>query len=206
MKKVLGILLVILSVNGFANALDLHSMDDQLQTIKDPTKRLEMSQRYNESYRNYLNSIKGNPDRVFSFGESFFVRGKYEKARDIFSKDVTRIKNLFGAATTSRFLGDNDLAVDYYSEILDRAPNFYEAHLGRGISYRNLKKYEKALADFQYCLHSKESEESYVALGDLYMIMGRIAEAKRTLEAGRAKFPNSSRIKELLVTVYSKGS
>lgn len=205
MKKAIAVLFLALSTAGFGMTSYLRSIEGQMSSVKDAGRRAELTQQYNSAYRSYLNSIQGNPEQIFSFGESLFADGKYEKAREVFSKDVKSIKNLFGAATTSRFLGDDALAVDYYSEVLDRNPKFYEANLGRGICYRNLGQYDKALSDLQIYMQNKPTMEIYMGLGDLYMLMGRVEDAKRILEAGRAKYPNSSEIRELLVTVYSKG-
>ena len=129
---------------------------------------------------------------------------QYERARKIFSMDKTDIRNVFGAATTSRFLGRHEEAISLYNDTLNIDSSFYEAYLGRGIANRNLQNYDSALNDFRQYLNYRQDEYVYAGMGDIYMATENYTEARNILEKGRSLYPGSKIIRELLVKVYAK--
>lgn len=165
-------------------------------------KIVVMMKYYEKVFSRHLEDIKDDPEKIYLLGNQYFLEKRYEKARDIFSKNIDTIDNLFGAALTNRFLGYDKVAIDYYSEVIERSPNFAECYLGRGISYRNLKRYEKALKDFLEYKSMSDSEEAYSALGNIYLLLKNYDAAKNILVKGRSKYPNSKLIRDLLMKAY----
>lgn len=138
----------------------------------------------------------------FEKGNQLFIENKYEKANKIFQSDFSDVKNIFGAATTDRFLGRHDLAIQEYGETLAKLPNFGEAYLGRGLSYRDSGRYEEAVSDFKKYIDLLQKESGYIALGDTYMAMGRYSEAQSILSQGVAKYPTSNIMRKMLSQAY----
>lgn len=164
----------------------------------------ELYEQYELELNNYINSIKYDTDKLFMLGDYYFKDRRYERALTIFSLDNTNIKNLFGAATTARFLKKTNKALGYYNAAIKLVPNFYESYLGRGILYRNEGQYTEAIADFQKYLTFKETASVYIGLGTCYIALKEYENAKNVLEIGRAKFPESETIKQLLMRVYAR--
>lgn len=159
---------------------------------------------YEQEFAIYMEYLKQNPERLFQVGDYYFRDGRYDKAYQVFSQDSTNLKNIFGAATSARFLNDTTNALRLYNEAIDKNPNFYESYLGRGIIKRNMGNYEGAISDFKKYMEYSPNESVYLGLGDTYMISERYVEAKNILEMGRNKFPNSVLIREMLMKAYGK--
>lgn len=139
---------------------------------------------------------------VFQKGNQLFVNKQYEKANQMFKTDFSDIRNVFGAATTDRFLGRHDLAIQEYGKVLAQSPDFAEAYLGRGLSYRDSGQYEEAIGNFKKYISLAQGEAGYIALGDSYMAMGRYAEAQAILSQGVGKYPTSNVMKKMLSQAY----
>lgn len=206
-KKIIGCLFLLCSV--FALGVDyrpdnIKTLEAKIAREKDRDKVAPMVKEYNEEFNDYLNSIANNEELIFNLGDQYFKNNRYEAAKNIFSKNIDSSRNLFGAGTTSRFLGDYNKAIDYYTESLSKEPLIPEAYLGRGLAYRNIGEYKKAIEDFNTYKSYYDNESVYLALGDIYMAMGNYGKARGILEVGRGKFPNSKEIQEMLITIYSK--
>lgn len=182
----------------------IKQLDNKL--LYDPDKgRLKANHDlYEQEFTVFIEDLKQNPERLFQVGDYYFRDGRYDKAYQIFSQDNTNLKNIFGAATTARFLNDNENALRLYDEAIEKNPNFYESYLGRGIIRRNSGNYDGAIEDFNKYMEYVQNESVYLGLGDTYMASGRYIEAKNILEVGRSKFPNSVLIKEMLTKAYGK--
>lgn len=174
----------------------------KLETIRE--KAAAMLKYYNKIFHNHLEEISNNSHEIYELGNYYFVNNQYEKAREVFSKNIDTIENLFGAATTNRFLGDYDMAIAYYSEVIDKNSNLAEPYLGRGICYRNKEKTREALADFLKYKSMKNSEEAYAALGNIYIIRKDFSNAKFVLNEGKLLYPKSKIINDLLVRAHGK--
>ncbi|MGL4403143.1 MAG: tetratricopeptide repeat protein [Fusobacteriaceae bacterium] len=148
--------------------------------------------------------IYSQPDDSFYQGDYYFKIGKYEEAKNEFLKNKENSRNLLGAATSARFSGKNSEAVRYYSQLIEKAPNFAEGYFGRALAYRELEEYNKAINDLEQCIFLDKNEYYYAGLGDLYMLIGKTREAKNILEDGNREFPESILIKKLLARSYSK--
>ena len=182
----------------------LKKIDDQMTKERDRQRLKKLNIQFEEALNEYIESTNRNSNVIFQLGDQYFRMNQFERAEKIFAMDKSDIKNVFGAATTARFLGKNQEAISRYNEVLDMNPNFYEAYLGRGITNRNLKNYDSAISDFREYLEYKQDEYVYAGIGDIYMATDRYAEAKNILEQGRGLFPNSKILRELLSKVYGK--
>ena len=214
MKKILIGLFMFLSVAVMGaepapiyeyRPVSLKTLDDKMDRERDRQRLKKLNAEYNDELVRYIESVGYNSNVVFQLGDQYFRMNYYDRANQIFSMDKSDIRNLFGAATTARFLGRNEEAISAYNEALEMNPAFYEAYLGRGIANRNLKNYDSALSDFGQYLGYQQDEYVYAGMGDIYMAQERYQEAKNILEKGRGFFPGSQVIRDLLIKVYAKG-
>ena len=182
----------------------LKKIDDQMTKERDRQRLKKLNIQFEEALNEYIESTNRNSNVIFQLGDQYFRMNQLERAEKIFGIDKSDIRNVFGAATTARFLGKNQEAISRYNEVLNMNPSFYEAYLGRGIANRNLKNYDSAISDFREYLEYKQDEYVYAGIGDIYMATDRYAEAKNILEQGRGLFPNSKILRELLSKVYGK--
>ena len=182
----------------------LRNIDAKMDAERDRGRLKKLHNQFEEELKNYVESVNGNAEIIFQLGNQYFRMNQYERARKIFSMDKTDIRNVFGAATTSRFLGRNEEAISLYNDTLNIDSSFYEAYLGRGIANRNLQNYDSALSDFRQDLNYKQDEYVYAGMGDIYMATENYTEARNILEKGRSLYPGSKIIRELLVKVYAK--
>ena len=169
-------------------------------------KKNRYEKEYYEMFEKYLAKIEyADSDKIFELGSIYFNNNLYEKSRDIFIKEKNHDeRNLFGAATTYRFLGDYRKAALVYGQILQVNPEFYEAYLGRGASYQQLGDYGRAAKDFEIYLEYEKDINLYIGLANMYINMERYTSAKEILEKAQKDYPASVDIKSLLIEVYSK--
>ena len=183
---------------------EIAALETAITNEKVREKTTPMIRYYEKFFRTYLEEISSNPEKIYRLGNQYFINRKYERAKDIFSKNIDTADNLFGAAVTNRFLGYDLTAIDYYSEVIYMSPNISEAYLGRGICYRNIGRYKEALADFLKYKQMKNTEEAYTALGNIYILREEYEKAKKILTEGRVLYPDSKLISDLLVRAYAK--
>lgn len=182
----------------------IKELDKKISFDKNKENLEKNYKKYVEEFNIYLEYIKQDSEELFKVGDYYFKDGRYEKAYEVFSQDNTNLKNIFGAATTARFLGENDKALKLYTQAINIEPNFYESYLGRGIVNRNIKNYSEAIEDFKKYMEYKKDEAVYTGLGDVYMVTENYPEAKKVLEVARNRYPNSEVIKNMLIRVYAE--
>lgn len=183
---------------------DIKKLDEKIAFEKNKKVLKAIHNIYNRDFKIYYVYLKNNPEILFQKGDYYFRMNRYYKAHEVFSMDTTNIKNLYGSAVTARFLKDNIRALKYYNMVLQRDKNFYEAYLGRGIINRNIGNYEGAITDFNRYKNFKDDESVYIGLGDTYMASNRYNEARKILEEGKMKYPNSNLIASMLKKTYTK--
>ncbi len=161
---------------------------------------------YYEIYEGYLEMTDySDSNKVFELGNRYFTDDLYEKARNVFLKDRNGdIRNLFGAATTTRFLGEYRKSAGLYTRVLNEDPDFYEAYLGRGSAYQLAGDLEKGIKDMERYLEYKKNVDVYIAIANMYMSLERYSSAKSVLERASGNYPGSQEVRNLLVEVYSK--
>lgn len=182
----------------------IKQLDKKIAYDKDKENLEKNYKEYKEEFDKYLEYVKQNSEELFKVGDYYFKDGRYEKAYEVFSQDNTNLKNVFGAATTARFISEYDKSLKLYTQAINMAPDFYESYLGRGIVNRNIKNYSEAIEDFKKYMEYKKDEAVYTGLGDLYMVTGNYQEAKKVLEVARNRYPNSKVIRDMLIRVYAE--
>ena len=182
----------------------IKELDKKISFDKNKENLEKNYKKYVEEFNIYLEYIKQDSEELFKVGDYYFKDGRYEKAYEVFSQDNTNLKNVFGAATTARFLSEYDKSLKLYTQAINMATDFYESYLGRGIVNRNIKNYSEAIEDFKKYMEYKKDEAVYTGLGDLYMVTGNYQEAKKVLEVARNRYPNSKVIKDMLIRVYAE--
>lgn len=182
----------------------IKELDKKISFDKNKENLEKNYKKYVEEFNIYLEYIKQDSEELFKVGDYYFKDGRYEKAYEVFSQDNTNLKNVFGAATTARFLSEHDKSLKLYTQAINMAPDFYESYLGRGIVNRNIKNYSEAIEDFKKYMEYKKDEAVYTGLGDVYMVTGNYQEAKKVLEVARNRYPNSKVIKDMLIRVYAE--
>ena len=160
-----------------------------------------LNKRYNIELDNYLESINYNSDLIFLLANEYFLLGRIDRANQIFLKDSNDLKNIFGAATTYRMMGNNLKAIEKYNQAISISSSFYESYLGRGLCYRNLKEYDKAISDFKKYIDNSKRLEGYLSLGDLYFAMGEYDEASKIVSSGLSIHPSSSELRKLMNSI-----
>ncbi|MEG0068384.1 tetratricopeptide repeat protein [Cetobacterium sp.] len=206
MKKLIGVIFIILNLCVVADQRPpyIQTLENQIAREDDRDKAAVVIKEYEKYFKNYLNSISGNESEVFYLGDQYFRNRKYERAAQIFSSNIDSSRNLFGAATSYRFVGDYNKAVDFYSVAISLEPSMKEAYLGRGLAYRNLGRYNKAVDDIQMYMNYTPSVEGFLALGDIYLAEKKIDMAREVLQEGRRLFPQSREISSMLTSTYSR--
>ena len=123
-------------------------------------KREKLKEEFIEKFELYLDRINyENSKAVYHLGNIYVKEGEFERALNVFGKDKSEnMKNLFGAATTSRVLGQYRTSIKYYNKLIEKRRGFYEAYLGRGMSYKMSGNFESAIEDFNFYLKYKKEE------------------------------------------------
>ena len=154
----------------------------------------------NARYEQELNAYYS--DRIFYLANEYMLLNNYHRANKIFLKDNKDIKNVFGAATTYRFMGQNENAIQKYTQAISMNPGFAESYLGRGLANRNLDNYDSAVNDLQTYISRTGAHDGYVALADVYFKMGKNKEAYSIASQGLAKYKDSKILRTLANNIY----
>ena len=157
----------------------------------------QLNARYEQELNAYLEMYSYDSDRIFYLANEYMLLNNYHRANKIFLKDNKDIKNVFGAATTYRFMGQNENAIQKYTEAISMNPNFAESYLGRGLANRNLDNYDSAVNDLQTYISKTGAHDGYVALADVYFKMGKNKEAYNIASQGLAKYGDSRILRTL---------
>lgn len=210
MKKIVLMIFIIFSVISFSDTNitqtpeELQRMEFEMEREEAREQTIKLIKLYESKFNEHLKSIRGNEEKVFNLGDEYFKQRKYERAAKIFSSNISSARNLFGAGTCYRFIGQYNKAIDFYSEAINKDPSMKEAYLGKGLAYRELGQYNKAIDNINVYMNYGETVEGFLALGDIYLAEKQIYRAREILQKGRKKFPKSKAISEMLISTYSK--
>lgn len=177
-----------------------HNLIEIDNQILNPANRGNLAALYAQYYdalRAYLESVSYDSNIVFFLANEYMLLNDYERANRIFLQDNRDLKNVFGAATTYRFMAKNDEAIQKYSEAISLNSNFAESYLGRALANRNMDNYDSAINDLTTYINMSGREEGYTALGDIYFKLGRKKEALNIVSSGLSKYPNSQLLNKL---------
>ena len=145
-----------------------------------------------------------NSDNIFFVGDLYFKSNLYEKAFNAFTSDKEEnYKNLFGAAVTSRLLGEFRKSIDYYKKLIEEKGSFAEAYLGLGICFKMIDEIDLAIDSFKKYLEFDKDEKVFVELTTLYMLKKNNTEARIYAEKGLQNYPNSTELRDLLFEIFS---
>ena len=90
--------------------------------------------------------------QLFEKATKYYDNGEFEKAIKIYQILEKKIKDnhqlFFLLGTANLQIGKIDIGIRYLDDFLKSNPNNISAILNRGNAYKNLKKYEKALDDY----------------------------------------------------------
>ena len=158
---------------------------------------IQLNARYEQELNAYLESVSYNSDVIFYLANEYMMLNNYSRANKIFLKDNRDLRNVFGAATTYRFMGQHQNAIEKYNQAISINSGFAESYLGRGLSYRNLDEYDNAVSDLKTYISKTGAHDGYVALADVYFKMGKNKEAYAIASQGIAKYGNSGILRVL---------
>ena len=162
----------------------------------------QLNAKYEQELNAYLEMYSYDSDRIFYLANEYMLLNNYSRANKIFLKDNKDIKNVFGAATTYRFMGQNENAIQKYTQAISMNPGFAESYLGRGLANRNLDNYDSAVNDLQTYISRTGAHDGYVALADVYFKMGKNKEAYGVASQGLAKYKDSKILRTLANNIY----
>lgn len=207
MKKFILVICILLS--SLAMGIDqrpeqIKIYETEIANSKDRDETAVILKEYEDYFKNYLVSISSNESEIFYLGDQYFKERKYERAGQIFSSNINSARNLFGAGTSYRVIGDYEKAIDFYSVAISLDPTMQEAYFGRGLAYRDIGRYNKAIDDIQVYMNYTPKLEGYLALGDIYLAEKNINMAREILQDGRRKFPQSKEISTMLTSTYAR--
>ena len=89
----------------------LKKIDAQMDKERDRQRLKNLNTQFEEALNEYIESTNRNSNVIFQLGDQYFRMNQLERAEKIFAMDKSDIRNLFGAATTARFLGKNQEAL-----------------------------------------------------------------------------------------------
>lgn len=112
-----------------------------------PTESISDASKFNQ-YKSYENQVvsTNNADAIYSLALLYIKDGLYESAMNLALKDKTHNpKNLYLAATTARFIGKYDTAINNYQKVLKVNSNHAKSYLGLAMAYKGKGNYKTAL-------------------------------------------------------------
>lgn len=113
-----------------------------------------------------------NPDIIFKMANLYFRDGLYQRAINVAMKDKTNsLSNLYVVAIASRLIGKYEQSISYYDKILALHPMEMEARLGRGIAYKTIGEFEKALSDLRSYANSNGNVEVNTTIRELQILI-----------------------------------
>lgn len=208
MKKVIALFSMICSLCLLGTTTAIQNTDEEKPKFKEFRSSALISidsngktGGFDKALDDHLNAYGRDADLIFLLGNQYFKMGKYEKAFKVFSRGNTT-KNYFGAATTSRLMGDYEVALEYYNRIgkgTDKKMSG-EFYLGRGLAYRGLQNYQNAISDLRQYLNYSRSENLYITIAAMHAKLGEYEQAVTLLE----RAPKTNTVNNMLLNMRSK--
>lgn len=97
--------------------------------------------------------------------------------------DIDEAKALFEEAMATRDEGDNEAAIDLFTQALDLNPDLALAHYWRAASYQQMGRLEDAIVGYQITLElAPDQVQIHIDISDLYALIGDVDTAIAELE------------------------
>ncbi|HEA83652.1 MAG TPA: sulfotransferase family protein, partial [Thermodesulfobacterium geofontis] len=100
--------------------------------------------------------------------------------------------------------GEFEKAIDYFNRALLKNPNFKEAEEKRTLALLSLNKIDSLIEEYYTLLEKEKTSDTYLKLGNVLYLAGRLPEARAVLMEGIKKFEYDSRLKFLLIEVLKE--
>ena len=133
---------------------------------------------YKQSFKN-LNKVQQIDKHI---AQTYFIKGLIYKELNDTSNAIKNLQiavdnepNYYDAYILLGLLyadKHNSIAVDYYKNAINIAPNSVEAHYNTGFFYQENKKYKKAIDEYNFILNNIDSTQQnvYYNIGYIYLI------------------------------------
>ena len=123
-----------------------------------------------------------------NLGKAFIKMEKYKEAVSVFSKAIefgfVLEFSYLGRGSAWSSLGENEKAIEDYTEVLKINEDSKDALQYRGVAYNNIKQFEKALEDFN-TLNEKYPDDTIITMmlkGVAHRNLGMHEEADRDFD------------------------
>lgn len=122
----------------------------------------------------------------FTVTKNNVSRGNYYETKPVYDKNgrftshfkQVMSENLFQQGTRKARQNDLEGAIADFDQVILHNPNYSQAYLNRGVTYRKLEKYQEAIADFDQVIRLYPNvAEFYVARGGVYTLLGEHQKA-----------------------------
>ncbi len=138
------------------------------------------------------NNVSGELSDVYNhLGNLYLYLGRFEEAIEAFagyrSLAPNRPAPLHSMAYAHLLSGDYGGAVELYSEVIERFPDYYISHEGLGLAYLSMGKWRDALSAFRRHLAVAPQDylpDGHVRVAQVYHVQGDLELAES--EAGKA--------------------
>ena len=152
-----------------------------------------------------LNSIRYNPnDRhsIFNLGALYSYKGRTDEAielwKRVLSLDPDYAQAYFNMGSVYEHLGKDALALSAYQNALRIAPRMKSACHNLVVILERMARFSEARDALVHCLENVQDLQLQLDLARVYMTLGEIGNAQRTLIDARRLFGRDERIEALL--------
>jgi len=154
--------------------------------------------RYEECITSATKAIDLNPEEWLAYTERAYCRTvigdnsgaikDYQVFIENYDADDTA--TWYSLGTAQYHVGLNDEAEISLTKALELDPFYYQANINRGLVYKELGRYDEALADFNRALEFGDIPAAFSGRGSVYYFLGRYDEAIADLELASQMMPN----------------
>ena len=138
----------------------------------------------------------------------YYAQGKLEEAQYALERSLElnpdRAEVLYNLGVLNLNKGEFEKAIDYFNRALLKNPNFKEAEEKRTLALLSLNKIDSLIEEYYTLLEKEKTSDTYLKLGNVLYLAGRLPEARAVLMEGIKKFEYDSRLKFLLIEVLKE--
>lgn len=138
----------------------------------------------------------------------YYAQGKLEEAQYAWERSLElnpdRAEVLYNLGVLNLNKGEFEKAIDYFNRAIFKNPNFKEAEEKRTLALLSLNKIDSLIEEYYILLEKEKTPDTYLKLGNVLYLAGRLPEARAILMEGIKKFEYDSRLKFLLIEVLKE--